>query len=174
MLQVKQTRHDRLKEEALLARFFAEEQVTRQYEVRFVTPTTHKSEGVYLPFPSPAIMYRNLALRFSAFSDQYRFDDMQTIRTLAEHTNILRYSLRSNEYALKGIKISSYTGFLVLEIRGPDMLAGLAGVLLSAAEYLGIGIKTAMGMGGSRVSPIVPHPHGKSDKNGLDALVMDS
>ena len=45
-------------------------------------------------------------------------------------------------------------GRVTLVIGGPDQLARLAGAMLSFGEYCGIGIKTALGMGAVRVTPV--------------------
>jgi CRISPR/Cas system endoribonuclease Cas6 (RAMP superfamily) len=45
-------------------------------------------------------------------------------------------------------------GKITLVVNGPDQLARLAGAMLSFAEYSGVGIKTALGMGGVRIREI--------------------
>ncbi len=46
-------------------------------------------------------------------------------------------------------------GKITIIIRGPEQLARLAGALISFAEYSGLGIKTALGMGGVKVREIL-------------------
>ena len=74
---------------------------------------------------------------------------------VARHIRIVRYSLRTAVYFLENTKITGYMGRITLVIRGPEPLARLAGALLSFAEYCGIGIKTALGMGAVKIKQIV-------------------
>ena len=153
-LRVVHSQHTCLQEEEFFSQHFAVENQIRCYELRFVTPTTHKSKGEYVRFPTTEFMYRSLAQRFSEFSNRYQLDDEKSIKEMAQYTNILNYSLHSANYRLKGINIQGYMGYVVLSIKGPDPLARLAGMLLALSEYQGMGIKTALGMGGCCVLPI--------------------
>jgi CRISPR-associated endoribonuclease Cas6 len=62
--------------------------------------------------------------------------------------------LHSSVYYLENIKITGYMGRLTLVISGPEQLARLTGALLCFAEYCGLGVKTALGMGAVRVKQI--------------------
>ena len=44
-----------------------------------------------------------------------------------------------------------YEGFIVIKVKGPQALVNLANVLLRYAEYSGIGIKAAIGMGAIQI-----------------------
>jgi CRISPR/Cas system endoribonuclease Cas6 (RAMP superfamily) len=73
---------------------------------------------------------------------------------IIKNIHIVRYSLRSSKYHLDGIKVNGYTGRVTLLLQGPDQLARLTGMLLSFAEYAGVGIKTSLGMGGCLVKQL--------------------
>lgn len=135
--------------------FFIRDNPCRRYEIEFLTPCTHKQAGRYVLFPSPELMVNSLIRRYSAFSRDISLDEPAVMLEISRHIHIVRYSLRSAVYYLENTKITGYTGRITVVIGGPEQLARLAGALLSFGEYSGIGIKTALGMGGARVKAIV-------------------
>lgn len=135
--------------------FFTSETPCRRYEIEFITPCTHKQAGKYVLFPSTELIVQNLAIRFSAFSQNMSLDDPEAVQQVARHMQIVRYSLRTALFSLENTKINGYIGRITIVINGPEQLARLAGALLSFAAYSGIGIKTALGMGGVRVREII-------------------
>ncbi len=138
------------------ARHFTADVPCRRYEIEFLTPCTHKQDGSYVLFPTPGLIINSLSKRYSAFMQDVTLDDPQAMEQVAAHLRIVRYSLRTAVYYLENTKITGYMGRITLVINGPEQLARLAGALLSFAEYSGVGIKTALGMGGVIVRQIQP------------------
>ncbi len=134
--------------------FFGTSDICRRFEIIFLTPCTHKQYGRYTMFPSPELIIQSLSMRYNAFSNEYSLDDAEAMAQIASHLRIVRYSLRSAVYYLEKTKITGYTGRITLAMSGPEQLARLAGALISFAEYSGLGIKTALGMGGIKVAKI--------------------
>jgi CRISPR-associated endoribonuclease Cas6 len=157
-MDIHQVSHACVSEAAWMAPFMTGAQVHRLYELSFVTPCTHKSEGQYALFPTPALIVGSLCRRFSETSDELRLDDEDTMDALARHMRITRYALRSAAYSLEGVRVQGYVGWITLFIAGPEQLARLAGAVLSFAEYAGVGIKTALGMGGCSVRALPKQP----------------
>lgn len=138
------------------AQFFTNETPCRKYELEFLTPCTHKSSGQYVLFPSTELIIQSLLMRFSAYLEEFTLEDPEAIAQLFAHLKITRYYLRSAQYYLEKTRIPGYMGRITLFIGGPEPLARLAGLLLSFAEYAGVGVKTSLGMGGCRVTQIKP------------------
>jgi len=165
MLEVAETTRSMKSEHDFFAHFFSTDNLCRRYQLEFVTPCTHKSDGEYVLYPTPKLIIQSLHARFCAFAQDFSLDDEQTMMQLVEHTRVTRYSLRSALYHLESIKVNGYMGRITLSIRGPEQLARLTGMLLSFAEYAGIGIKTSLGMGGCRVTPM---PIDKNEINSME------
>ncbi len=142
-------------EQEYFSRFFSAGSPCRRYEVEFLTPCTHRQDGQYALFPSPGLIVNSISKRYSAYAHGVSIDDPQAMEQIARHMRIVRYSLHTAVYYLEDTKITGYTGRLTLVIRGPEQLARLAGALLSFAEYCGIGIKTALGMGAVKIRQMV-------------------
>lgn len=153
-LDIVRADHTCLSETAWIVPFMTAPSVNRLYEISFLTPCTHKSGGAYVMFPASGLIMGSLCRRFSEASMELRLDDEVALEALASHARIARYSLRSSSYCLEGIRLTGYTGWIRLFISGPEQLARLAGAVLSFASYAGVGIKTALGMGGCQVRPI--------------------
>lgn len=150
-LEVTGVQRNSLGDGEFLGKFFTGPAPCRRYEIEFLTPSTHKQEGAYVLFPTPELIVRNLSKRYSAFVQDISLDDPEAMQELARNIKIVRYSLRTGVFYLENTKVTGYLGRMTVVINGPDQLARLAGALLSFAEYSGIGIKTALGMGGVRV-----------------------
>lgn len=142
-------------EEEYFSRFFAAGTPCRRYELEFITPCTHRRDGRYTLFPSPDLIVSSISRRYSAHARGVSVDDSAAMEQIARHMRIVRYSLRTAVYFLEDIKITGYVGRITLVIGGPEQLVRLAGALLSLAEYCGIGIKTALGMGAVKIRHIV-------------------
>ena len=147
--------HHRITAAEYLKRFFLAEKPCPGVYLTFMTPTTHKSQGRYVVFPSVDLIARNLNAHFCAMAPDFALSDATALDQVIAHTYIARYRLESMRYYLEGAVVSGYTGRLQLRFNGPDPLKRLAGVLFSFAEYSGVGIKTALGMGGCTVAPLV-------------------
>ncbi len=150
-LKVEGVEFNKESEETYLNRFFTVEEPSRRYELQFVTPSTHKSAGEYVIFPTPFLILQNILLRIQPFLTKYSLDDSEAWEQVVNNLRIVRYNLRSASYSVGGAWIKGYLGSVQLSIRGPEQLVRLAGMLLGFAEYTGIGIKTSLGMGGTRI-----------------------
>ncbi|MCR4899423.1 MAG: CRISPR system precrRNA processing endoribonuclease RAMP protein Cas6, partial [Treponema sp.] len=61
------------------------------------------------------------------------------------------YNLHTHPFSVEGRRIIAFRGTLKLGLFKNDMNARLASLLCCFASYCGIGIKTALGMGGTEV-----------------------
>lgn len=142
-------------EQEYFGKFFISDNPCRRYEMEFLTPCTHKQDGAYTLFPSPELMINSLNNRYNTYMQDVSLDAPEAMEQVARHIRIVRYSLHSAVYYLENTKITGYMGRITLVVSGPEQLARVAGALLSFAEYSGLGIKTALGMGGVRIKEII-------------------
>lgn len=139
-------------ERDFLVSFFNDNKPCRNFKIEFVTPGSHRSGGEYVLFPSVKLILQNLLMRFDTVSSEFSIEDEETLLQLIDDTEIVRYSLRSASYNVKGFSVASYMGWIIINVKGSDQLARLVALLISFAEYAGIGIKTSLGMGGCRIT----------------------
>ena len=65
---------------------------------------------------------------------------------------ITDYKLQTLRHSLKQTRIPSFIGKVVLDVRLPAPLAEVFRTLYCFAPYAGMGIKTALGMGGVQIA----------------------
>lgn len=121
------------------------------FRMNFITPTAFKSKGNYVIVPSVRLLFQNLLMRYNQIYAQDSEIDAETVPYIASNTIITSYNLRSRYFSRtmsKTDKIPAFVGSLTLRVNGPKTLRGLVCMLLTFAQVSGVGIKTAMGMGG--------------------------
>lgn len=102
-------------------------------------------------FPQERLILQSLLNRWNAFSGDYPIEDEDAIRMLERGIHFGDYALRSQRYPLKATSIPGFMGDLTMISRLPAPIQELWTTLLRFAPYSGIGIKTALGMGGIRI-----------------------
>lgn len=122
----------------------------------FETPTAFKSHGDYLILPAAHLLLQSLVKKWNlAFLEaQIEDEDGQGLDALAEGLYVRGYRLNSELYRFKGKDnfIPGFVGTLRLENRLGGFHRELADALLALTPYVGVGAKTAVGMGGVRLA----------------------
>ena len=118
--------------------------------LRVQTPAAFKSQGEYLNLPTSRLLVQSLIRKWNGcFPDcPIEDEDGQGMEALAAGLRCRRFELRDQTYHLKGHAIPGFVGELTVENRLTGFHRELADVLLLFSGYAGIGIKTALGMGG--------------------------
>lgn len=125
---------------------------TGRASLQFVSPASFRQAGRYVIYPQEKLIIGSLVKRWNSFCPEYRMDDEDALQMLENSVRITDYSLRTVRFRLKNALIPCFTGKITLSAGLPLPLAELWNALLCWAEYSGIGIKTALGMGGVQVS----------------------
>ena len=112
------------------------------------TPTTCKHDGAYDVFPNLNRAFYGLDNKWNAFSEELRLEQEGLEAVLGNACRIGKYELRSALFSLEGSRINGYEGMIQLNFRGNEMTKRIIMLLLMWASFIGIGIKTALGMGG--------------------------
>ena len=119
--------------------------------LEFISSTSFKSNGEYLLFPSVEHIIRNLVNRWNNYSLSYIINDEDAILALLRSIKIAGYRLHSCYYRMKGTKIPGFIGEVRLSTKMSLPIAELFKILLCFSEYSGIGIKTSLGMGATKI-----------------------
>ena len=120
-------------------------------ELQFLSPTSFKQNGRYVIFPQEKLILQSLVNRWNSFCAEYPLCDLDALRMLESGIYIRDYALKTVRYHLKNVYIPAFVGRITLDSRLPVPLAELWRAILLWADYSGIGIKTALGMGGTNV-----------------------
>ncbi len=118
------------------------------HSLRFHTPTAFKSKGGYVCLPTVRLIVQSLLRKWNACmgADIMLSEDETDI--LAEGLICRRFNIHDSIYRIKGNPIHGFSGEMTLTNRLNGELREHANLLMNFAEYAGVGIKTALGMGG--------------------------
>jgi CRISPR-associated endoribonuclease Cas6 len=119
--------------------------------IRFLTPTSFKSQGEHVFFPTTRFIFQSIINKLSSFSDEIDFDDKTLLKNIEDSCRIIRYDLKSTKFYLEKVRIDSFVGNVFIRASGPDAFRSLIKTILSMSSYTGIGIKTSIGMGGVEI-----------------------
>lgn len=149
-IRVAERRFERLSEDDLLEHTFFHN-CPRIVHVQFVTPTAFKTGGKYQNYPTVRHLFQSLLNKFNAFSSSSKLDAEDILDDIERNTTVIKYRLQSTQFSLENVRIPSFIGLLTLKTSGPQQMVNLIYMLLCFGTYSGVGIKTAMGMGGLRI-----------------------
>lgn len=121
-----------------------------EHRFRVVTPTAFKSRKRYLALPTSRLILQNLLRKWNGcFPDcPIEDEDGQGLDALAAALQIKHFRIQDSLYHIKGSPIPGFTGDLTLATHASGFHRQLTHALLLFAGYAGLGIKTALGMGG--------------------------
>ncbi|MBQ6568965.1 MAG: CRISPR-associated endoribonuclease Cas6 [Clostridia bacterium] len=128
---------------------------TNLYIMKFLSPVTFKSNGEYALFPSAELIVKSLVNRLNALSEDVCLNDPDAEKMLVSGVRISGYSLNSTAYYIKGQRIPSFIGHVKLTAGLSAPMANLWKTLMYFSRFSGVGIKTALGMGGTDFVPIL-------------------
>jgi len=121
-------------------------------KINFLTPTAFKSNGVIQIFPNISTLLMGVINKINQHSDTIKLEDEKIVNELLENVYIDEYNLRTRYFYLEQIRIKGFIGNMILKLKNKDsMLTQLLNFLILSSEYTGLGIKTALGMGGIEV-----------------------
>lgn len=121
-------------------------------KLEFLTPTAFKSSGRYIILPTLRLIFQSLARRFDTFFgiEDNNYDDL--FNEIDNCVTVSDYELSSSSFSLEGVRIPSFKGSLTLRMKGETEFRSYIRMLCRFAEFSGIGIKTAIGMGSVKYS----------------------
>ena len=125
-----------------------ENETRKKITLKFITPTTIKTNGDYQIFPSLAAFYPSLLNKWNNFCTDISLSDEETKQHLINYSKIVNYNLKSTRFYMENIKINSFIGKIDIRFNGPQTLVNISNLLFEYAKYTGIGAKTSLGMGG--------------------------
>mgnify|MGYP002114963502 CR=1 FL=1 len=116
-------------------------------KISFDTPAAFKSRNDYVIVPDLHLVFQSLMKKATAATSDDSFFDEETLDALVQNSKIISYNLRTVKFSLEGRRITGFTGYISIYIKGPSLLKNFAKTLFRFGEYLGVGIKASIGMG---------------------------
>lgn len=132
-------------------RFLGGSDIFKSVQIFLDTPTGFKNEGNYAIYPELKLIIANLLRRWNTFSTSEQLDDPHIADALLDMLYISNYRLSMKRFALERTRIPAFSGWLSIGCKNSLMMQRLMAMLFQYATYSGIGIKTALGMGGVHI-----------------------
>lgn len=114
-------------------------------------PLAFKRAGHYDPLPQPELMAQSLINRWAPLLPELAADPARLRAHAATSLLPARMSLRTTAVPIKGSHIPGSLGDMTLILKARPPLRRLWGLFFALGEWSGIGVKTALGMGGISV-----------------------
>lgn len=122
-----------------------------RFALELMTPTAFKQNGRYVIFPQESLIVQSLVNRWGLCFPELPLDDPDAIQAILAGVHIVDYRLHTVRHPLKQTRIPSFQGRVILEAHLPVPLMEIVKTLYVFAPYAGLGIKTALGMGGVKI-----------------------
>lgn len=141
--EISRTSFDKLFE----SNYYSDNNLSRFINFQFTSPTAFKSGGQYINYPDIRMLFSSVIKKYDNASENTSIYDENMFNSLLESVRITDYNLRSCYFHLEGVKIPSFMGRVTIKVNGSKNMVSLVHMLTDFAEYSGIGIKCAIGMG---------------------------
>lgn len=124
-----------------------------QGTMKLVTPTAFKSGGAYQLLPSQRLILQSLILKWNGcFGGVCPIEDEGGgLEALAEGLRCVSVRLDTRNYPMKRTQIPGVVGSIGYQCTHNGFHRQLANALLTFGQFSGVGIKTALGMGGLQI-----------------------
>lgn len=140
--------------EDLVHRFWSNDVFYTQAKLQCMSTTSFKVDKQYTIFPEAFRIYRYLLRRWNQFSIFGILDIDSLLGDLEAGVFIQDYNLRMGIYGLEGVKIRGFRGQVIIQFKRNVELQRVLALLSYYSQFTGLGIKTALGMGGIKCEVI--------------------
>lgn len=117
---------------------------------QFRTTTSFKQQGQYVVFPDTRLIFQSLLMRFNSFSPEPLEDGI--VDVLSYYARPRQFDVYSQSFGVEHRAMYGFVGKLTYGFYGEDMVRRTLALLVDYANFSGIGIKTALGMGAVRAT----------------------
>lgn len=140
--------------EDLIHKFWSSDVFYTHAKLQCMSTTSFKVDKKYTIFPEAFRIYRYLLRQWNQFSTFGMLDTDSLLEDLEAGVYIRDYNLRMGIYGLEGVTIRGFRGQIVMQFKRNPELQRILALLSSYSQFTGLGIKTALGMGGIKCEVI--------------------
>ena len=131
----------------IAARFMSEfAPICKGVELEFVTTASFRRDGQYVIFPELYLLIQSLLNRWNKFAEGFLIEE-DISHMMSTFCRVTEYNLRTQIFLLERQKITGFCGNMTLKFEGDRVVNNMLALLFEYANYAGVGIKTALGMG---------------------------
>lgn len=148
-LTILQEQELNLGEEELLTRWFLPDTSIPSYvDICFLTPTAFHKNRHLLPMPEIHSLLRAAASQFNLLDLSSSVEELYLLQKMEQAIVVHRCDIHTHPFSFKpNLACCGFTGKMRIQLKGADAVNRLLYMLLYAAQYTGLGVRTALGMG---------------------------
>lgn len=140
--------------EDLIHKFWSSDSLYTQAKLQCMSSTSFKVDKQYTIFPEAFRIYRYLLRQWNQFNTFGMLNTDSILGALEAGVFIRDYNLRMGIYGLEGVKIRGFRGQVIMQFKRNVELQRVLALLSYYSQFTGLGIKTALGMGGVKCEVI--------------------
>ena len=115
--------------------------------LNLLTTVSFKRDGHYVILPELYLMFQNLIARWNNLFPENIISAQGLEHELASCCHITKYALHTQTFSVNNGNVYGFCGNIRVKFSGNDMTRRLMNLIFLYANFAGIGIKTALGMG---------------------------
>lgn len=131
----------------LMDEVFCSEELPMGGKIDFLTTASFKRDGRYVIMPELYLIFQSLITRWNVFFERGSISAKGLERELEACCHITKYNLHTQSFSVNGSNIYGFCGNMNVRFSGNDMAKRLMRLIMLYADFAGVGIKTALGMG---------------------------
>lgn len=124
---------------------------SKRITLRLLSPMAFKQSGHYAILPETKLIVQSLMNKWNSSFPDYPLDDADAAQMLMSGLRISDLSIRSTRYSLKANRIPGIIGSITIDASLSVPMMEIWKMLICFSSFSGIGIKTALGMGGAAI-----------------------
>lgn len=126
----------------------------RLAKLYFDTPTAFKSAGRYVNMPTARLILSGLVKRYDSTCGIHDTIYDTLFEDIEQQVTVAGFRIHSTSFPVEHVKIPAFMGSVTLRIGGNTTFRSYIHMLCDYAQYAGVGIKSALGMGHVRYEKI--------------------
>ncbi len=133
-----------------------EPEITRKFELNFLTPTAFAQNRTHLPLPVPHLMFRSWLERWNHFAPIY-LGSNDLLTYLTNYVTVTRHHIKTSTVQIHQGRCTGFLGQVTVQAvsKVDPLIANVAHLLVQYANFAGTGIKTRLSMGQTEVNKII-------------------
>lgn len=135
-----------------LADCFYRTKDAKEIHLNFLSPTSFRQNKSYVFFPDTRLILQSCLMRYQRIFESEKEINEEFLQELCDSMQVKSYNIRSTSMKIHNYYIPGFQGKMRYRLIGNTTVNNYIRMLFAFAEFSGVGIKTALGMGKLSVS----------------------
>lgn len=130
-----------------LSDIFYRSESNNQFTIKFLSPTSFKTNGEYHMFPDIRLLLQSIMRKYNFVYENSSEIDEDLFNELVSKTKIVSYRTFSSYHPIHKTYIPGFKGDIKIRCKGNQTIVNYLAMLMEFSNFSGVGIKNTMGMG---------------------------